>query len=408
MQGGERAAEPASTSAAHEPADGAGVAVVLAGAGARGAYEAGALSVILPALGQDQPNIYVGASVGSINSVAFSSLSHLDPAAASAKALELWRSIHQSDIFRSPLVSLPSAAVRRVAPGGRAARRPGCLFDTAPLHETLTRLLDWDRLHANIRDGHVLACGVVATTQSTHRSKVFLESLPSMAIPREDSVRGISFSPSRLTPAHVVGSSAIPALFPAVDLEEPGGEADWCVDGGVRLNTPIKPALMLGGRRIVVIATAPASLPKAGGDGLRRVPGITSGMVDILRALTVDPMVEDLRSLVHDNQRAAGASSSGSPGGWPRTIEYVFTGPPRADQLGRLAGEVLRAGRGWSPTRLVGRRVADSPDLGELASYVLFHPDFIAGAIELGQQDARTHLHSGSMLWRTTELPEGS
>jgi NTE family protein len=44
------------------------VALVLAGGGARGAYEIGVLSVLLPALEEDErPQIIVGTSVGAIN-----------------------------------------------------------------------------------------------------------------------------------------------------------------------------------------------------------------------------------------------------------------------------------------------------------------------------------------------------
>lgn len=44
------------------------VALVLAGGGARGAYEIGVLSVLLPALEEDErPDIIIGTSVGAIN-----------------------------------------------------------------------------------------------------------------------------------------------------------------------------------------------------------------------------------------------------------------------------------------------------------------------------------------------------
>jgi NTE family protein len=51
------------------------VALVLAGGGARGAYEAGALAVLLPVLEQrgERPRIVLGASVGALNTVRLAS-----------------------------------------------------------------------------------------------------------------------------------------------------------------------------------------------------------------------------------------------------------------------------------------------------------------------------------------------
>src|SRR4051794_27040426 len=58
------------------------VALVLAGGGARGAYEAGALSVLLPALEArgERPVIVVGTSVGALNATFVAATAHL-PAA---------------------------------------------------------------------------------------------------------------------------------------------------------------------------------------------------------------------------------------------------------------------------------------------------------------------------------------
>src|SRR5690606_10671484 len=49
-------------------------------------------------------------------------------------------------------------------------------------------------------------------------------------------------------PQHPLASAAIPWIFPAVDID---GEV-YC-DGGLKLNTPISPALRLGADRILVI-----------------------------------------------------------------------------------------------------------------------------------------------------------
>jgi NTE family protein len=58
---------------AEAPTDG-GVAIVLSGAGARGAYEAGALSVLLLYLkGDDRPRLVLGTSVGALNAAILAS-----------------------------------------------------------------------------------------------------------------------------------------------------------------------------------------------------------------------------------------------------------------------------------------------------------------------------------------------
>ena len=56
-----------------------GIGLVLSGGGARGAYEAGVMSVLLPALEArgERPNIYVGTSVGAINAAYLASSRHL-------------------------------------------------------------------------------------------------------------------------------------------------------------------------------------------------------------------------------------------------------------------------------------------------------------------------------------------
>lgn len=403
MSGGERrrqAPEPGASGG------GSGVAVVLAGAGARGAYEAGSLSVILPALGASQPRLYVGTSAGAINAVGFAALSHLDPEEAGERALVLWRALRQRQVFHPPLATLVASTARRLMSGGRVRHRPVGLLDTAPLHRTLGRVLSWDQLHVNIRHGHVDACAVIATEKSSHSSAVFVQGGRAVPTPEADDVRGIRYLRSTLTPAHVVASSSLPALFPATAIEHSGSGRDHYVDGGVRLNTPIKPALALGADRVVVVATSPASMPAVGGDAMGRPPGVGSGLVDVLRAVLDDRMVEDLRMLTRDNRKAARRVGLPATQGAPRCIEYVFAGPSESGQLGELARDVLRARRLCSPTAPLDRLLAGSPDLSELASYLMFDPDFIDGAIELGRRDARKQLRRGAVVWRTTGLAE--
>jgi NTE family protein len=121
-----------------------------------------------------------------------------------------------------------------------------------PLAHTLGKLVDFDQLANNIREQQ-LTLGVVATPAHSNRSVVFHQG----GIPRhrDDPLRGIEYvATPKLGVEQILASSAIPALFPAVRVTAPEQAAGWYYDGSPRLKTPIKPALWLGAKRVIVIA----------------------------------------------------------------------------------------------------------------------------------------------------------
>lgn len=378
------------------------VAVVLSGGGARGAYEAGVLSVLLPALDarNERPAVFVGSSAGAINAAAFASLNHLPPQKAAAESIRLWREVRHHSVYRLR----PGTALLALAAPRWGRRRATGLLDSAPLAQTLAKAIDWDQLRANV-DGGTASVGVVATACTTHRTSVFLDQAPGVPPPGRDDDRSIDYVAVRLQPRHVLASTAIPMLFPAVEIKESTCD-DWYVDGGLRHNTPLKPALALGADRVVVIATDPAqpSTPPGGGRE-NRAPTIADGAVQVLYAVLADNMVEDLRTLARRNDE----SDAGGAG--PDPIRWLFAGPGPDDAglLGRLVGEVL-AGRGGTDgrhrglrrltRRAAGRWLAMDPSRREVLSHLFFDADFIDAALRLGQRDAKRAIEkSGSELW---------
>ena len=76
-------------------------AIVTAGAGARGAYEAGALSVLVPRLlleaaGKERI-VLLGTSAGAINTALLAAST--DPAEAIQNMLQVWETTSASDVF---------------------------------------------------------------------------------------------------------------------------------------------------------------------------------------------------------------------------------------------------------------------------------------------------------------------
>jgi NTE family protein len=373
------------------------VGLVLAGGGARGAYEVGALSELLPRLKpEERPRVIVGTSVGAVNAAYLAATADQPLADALKQACEIWRDMS----WRSALAPLTSIAQLRIVlrAAGDALGIPGArawsLMDAAPLRATLEARIPFEHIHANVVAGHLGAAAVVATPASTSLSVVFTDSLGEM--PPTDHRRGISYEATgRLSPDHVLASAAIPGAFPAVEVKDPEQARGWYFDGGTRLNTPIRPALDLGAERLIVVALHSPGLEGAAG-GARR-PQILDGVAQLLQAVLVDPLVSDVQTLATINRIVAAGDAGGDA---PfKSIPYILIAPEEPNEIGTLAARVYRrryAGlrnlrRRWESVGRLGRvlDIGDSPLRGELLSYFFFDREFAQELIELGRRDAR-------------------
>jgi len=384
------------------PADG-DIGLVLAGGGARGAYEAGALSVLQPWLETcgERPTLAAGTSVGAINAAHFAATRHLPAEQAGADGVARWRSVDKGDVFR-PIVSrqVPLTLVRYA---GEILSLPGVrvpsLLDPAPLRRNLSRWIDWKALHANVADRTVHAVTAVATGAVSGRTVAFVET-GAAAPPDSNTVR---YAATRLGNDHIRASAAIPILFPAVRVTDADAGCGWYVDGGTRLNTPITPALDLGAQRLVIIATDAISAPPEQPEDDCPPPDFGDGALHLLHGMLVDPLLGDLRRLATINTfLAAGGEDAvarlrAAYGRRPyRRVSYLLVAPERHGMIGELATAVFRERYGRlralrSPDmRLLNRLLgSDSPTHGELLSYLFFDPVFLAELAELGATDAR-------------------
>jgi NTE family protein len=381
------------------------VGLVLAGGGARGAYEVGALSVLLPALeaaGQ-RPSVLVGTSVGAINIAYFAANAHLGTADAVAGGIDLWRSLRWEQVL-APLLA-PSTALRELSYIGGVLGVPGvqlkALLDTTPLTETVQRVIDFAQLHRNVEAGRVYATAVVATSAATSESVLFVEG---GTLPPEDVGAGLDYVATRLSDEHVRASMAIPALFPAVHVSQPAGAQGWYLDGGARLNAPVRPALSLGVDRLVVIglnaiAQAPHTLASD------EPPDAFTGAAALLEGALADSLLQDVRALARVNQMLGDRRDEvRAADGWRyRRIPFIYVAPALRQEIDQLAERVfaehyegrdaLRSVDLALLVRLIGGRAGH----GALLSYLFFAPEFAAALIELGRSHAQHWLatHTG-------------
>jgi NTE family protein len=385
------------------------IAVVLAGGGARGAFEAGALSVLLPELEKrgQRPRLVIGTSVGALNATFLAANAQLPAAELARRARAVWESAHWSEVV-DPLIS-PSSLLRLAQYAGEVLGLPQArvesLLDPEPLRTSVRSQVDFDQLQQNVEAGVLDGAGVVATSALTNRSVVFHTGLPS---PPRDERRGIDYVATSLQEEHVLASAAIPAVFPAVNVQSPAEARGWYFDGGTRLNTPIKPAIEFGAARVIVVALGSLAPGPAGLAGEAR-PDALVGAGQILSGLLEDQLKADLETLVTINGLTRATRILP---GRKRRVPYIVIAPRTRDTIARCALDVLRE-HYRAPVQalrspdiaLLTRLVAGDVDIqhAELLSFLLFAPEFTRALIRIGQAEARRWIrqpHDFDDLWQ--------
>lgn len=204
------------------------VVLVLQGGGALGAYQAGAFQRLAEA--GHQPDWVAGISIGAINAALICG----NPPERRTEMLEtFWHRITAA-LPAHPLAGLiprhlfgdlaSAATIATGVPGffsprlPMAALIPGALaamtsfYDTAPLVRTLEELVDFDYLNTA---GPRLSVGAVEVATGNF---AYFDS-----------------SETRIGPAHILASGALPPGFPPVEIN---GRLYW--DGGLVSNTPLQ------------------------------------------------------------------------------------------------------------------------------------------------------------------------
>ena len=225
--------------------------LVLSGGGARAAYQAGALRALAQVFGKRRRRpfaVICGTSSGAINAATLAI--HADEFRRGvARLLRWWRRIEVTDVYRADFATLSRHGMQFLAAmtgAGRAPDDAASMLDNAPLAALLARALDLDRIETQCADGTLSALAVNATSYATGHAVTFFQGAQGVAPWRRTRRRG---ERCRFTIAHLMASTAIPFIFPAVRVDD-----DFYMDGSVRQIAPLSPALHLGARRLIVIA----------------------------------------------------------------------------------------------------------------------------------------------------------
>lgn len=360
-------------------------ALVLPGAGARGAYQVGVLKAVASLLPERAPNpfkIICGTSAGAINAAVLAGRAgNFEHAVADME--QVWGNFEASQVYRTDNWTMLKSSLHWFAAlvfGGLGVRNPESLLDNAPLRSLLAENVRFDGIERAIEQGHLDAIAVTASAYSTARSVTFFQGRSELS--EWTRIRRIGRA-ATLAVDHLLASAAVPFVFPPVKIA-----GEYYGDGSMRHRAPLSPAIHLGADRMLVVGVRDERPDAEPGVGEMPAPPTLAHLGGYaLDSLFLDGLYTDLERLSRTNrilEQLGGNRLTGSLAAL-RPLHTLVVVPQR-DLRGVAAEFVSELPHA---IRLLLRGLGASSRSGlQLVSYLLFESGFTRALIDMGYRDA--------------------
>jgi len=361
-----------------------GLGLAMTGGGARAAYQVGVLRYICKKHSEFRPPIITGVSAGAVNAAHLAAYQGTFCEAVDQLA-ELWQELTTDKVFYTSSGFFFSNFFRWglsfILGGSRMGPRKRSLLDSDPLRHFLEKKLAskaTDRIlgiQENIDKGLLQVLGISSTNYGTGKAITWVQGHVEehWQRPRRRS------ESAEITIEHVMASSALPLVFPAIKLDD-----GWHGDGGIRSIAPLSPTMHLGAKKILAISTRYRSgevIPDETMIGefapVAQIIGILLDSI-FLDLLDYDAANMSRINMLYDEVNEKTREELNK-------VNLLILRP--SEDLGKLASQyefkLPQPFRYF--TRGFGTRDTKSPDS---LSLLMFQPDYLNRLIELGEKDA--------------------
>lgn len=361
------------------------VGLILSGGGARAAYQVGVLKAVAETLPKDINNpfpIICGTSAGAINTLGIAG--RTGPFHLRIKKLEaIWRQLDAEKIYRTDFLGIFKNSLKMLISlfnRNCSLLKPIALLDNSPLRRLLENYISFRHIDEAIVSGELEAVSITAVSYSSGKSVTFFQGNDTKNPWERARRKGLR---TKLTVDHLMASSAIPMMFPAMKIGD-----SYFGDGAIRQLKPISPALRLGADKVFVVGVSdnPAAISKQ--SRIKISPSIAQIIGHLFNSAFIDTIESDLETLQNINRLSEHLSpNERKKKGLEdlRPVEFLAILP--SQPIDKLACHYLED----LPFSIkIFLRIIGATKRGggiSTASYVLFSKGFCRKLIDLGYQD---------------------
>lgn len=360
------------------------IGLILTGGGARAAYQVGVLKAIaefLPRRSRSPFQVICGTSAGALNAVTLAvNAQHFRTGVK--YLLGIWTNSHVSDIYRSDVLGVLVNTARWLSGlllsviGINRMNRIS-LLDNAPLASFLEQTLPCEKIQENIDAGMLHALSITASGYGSGHSVTFYQGVAGLKPWKRARRLGME---AKIGIEHLMASSAIPFLFPAVHIHR-----EYFGDGSMRQIAPISSALHLGADRVLLMGAWHAEDEEGRRNRMDTYPTLAQIAGHALDSIFLDGLEVDLERLERINKTVSLIPESLRASTDMRHIDILVITP--SQPLEKIAERHIER-LPWT-IRLLLRAAGVMRSSGaNLVSYLLFDKHYSRALIDLGYQDA--------------------